>query len=229
MGNIFIGLIAFLATVTVYYLSLRIYWRWTYTFLAPVIPSTVFIVVFLLVFQIPYETYMIGGGWINWLLGPAVVALAYPLYEQRETLKRLTVPILTGTLTGAVAGVATGLLLAKWAGVDETIIYSLIPKNSTTPVAMEVAASAGGIRSLAAVFVMIAGIGGAMLHRLVLKYSGITDEAGKGVGVGSASHAIGTAIVMERSKMEGSVSTIAMVVSAVAVSVITPWFIMWLM
>ncbi|MFC2949074.1 LrgB family protein [Virgibacillus sediminis] len=229
MGNLLIGSTAFIATIAVYYLSLRIYWRWGYTFLAPVIPSTAIIVAFLLFFNIPYETYMVGGSWINWLLGPAVVALAYPLYEQRETLKRLTVPILTGTITGAVVGVASGILLAKWAGVEETIIYSLIPKNSTTPVAIEVAASTGGIKSLAAVFVMIAGIGGAMLHRLVLKYTGITEEAGKGVGVGSASHAIGTAIVMERSKMEGSVSTIAMVVSAVTVSVIAPWFIMWLM
>lgn len=229
MSSILAGLAAIIGTIMCYLIGLKIYWKWHYTFMAPVITATIIIVMFLLIFRIPYETYMIGGAWINHLLGPAVVALAYPLYQQRTTLKKLTLPILTGTSVGAFIGVSTGILLAKWAGVDETIIYSLIPKNSTTPVAMEVASVLGGVDSLAAVFVMIAGIGGSMLSSVALKYSHVKTYIGTGVGIGSASHAIGTAIAMERDQLEGSVSTIAMVVSAVIVSMIAPLFVGWWM
>ncbi|TFJ92440.1 LrgB family protein [Lentibacillus salicampi] len=227
MSNLIIGLTAVIGTIICYFIGLKIYQQWRYTFLAPVIIATLILVLSLLFFQIPYETYMIGGGWINHLLGPAVVALAYPLYEHRDTMKQLTFPILTGTVIGAVIGISSGILLSKWWGVSEEVIYSLIPKNSTTPVAMEVASGMGGVESLAAVFVMIAGIGGSMLSSFVLKFTRIYHYTGTGVGLGSASHAIGTAIAMERDSFEGSVSTIAMVVSAMVVSVIAPLFAGW--
>ncbi|QKY68746.1 LrgB family protein [Lentibacillus sp. CBA3610] len=227
MNNLIIGLAAVIGTIVCYFIGLKVYQQWRYTFMAPVIIATVILVFSLLFFQIPYETYMIGGGWINHLLGPAVVALAYPLYVHRDTLKQLTFPILTGTVIGAVIGISSGILLSKWGGVSEEIIYSLIPKNATTPVAMEVASEMGGIESLAAVFVMIAGIGGSMLSSIVLKFTRVHHYIGTGVGIGSASHAIGTAIAMERDSLEGSVSTIAMVVSAIAVSVMAPLFAGW--
>ncbi|WP_010529541.1 LrgB family protein [Lentibacillus jeotgali] len=229
MSNLIIGLTAVIGTIVCYLIGLKVYQQWRYTFMAPVIIATLILVMSLLLFQIPYETYMIGGGWINHLLGPAVVALAYPLYEHRNTLKQLTFPILTGTVIGAVVGISSGILLSKWGGVGEEIIYSLIPKNSTTPVAMEVASGVGGIESLAAVFVMIAGIGGSMLSSFVLRFTRVHHYIGTGVGIGSASHAIGTAIAMERDSLEGSVSTIAMVVSAIVVSVIAPLFAGWWM
>ncbi|GAB3049143.1 LrgB family protein [Virgibacillus ainsalahensis] len=229
MNNLLIGFISIIGTLFAYLFALRVYWKWRYTFMAPVFIATTIIITFLLIFHIPYETYMIGGEWINHLLGPAVVALAYPLYQQHKTLKKLALPVITGTVVGAFVGVSTGLILAKWVGVDETIIYSLIPKNTTTPVAMGVADSLGGVDSLAAVFVMIAGIGGTMLSSVAFKYTGVAHHIGTGVGIGGASHAIGTAVAMERDPLEGSVSTIAMVVSAVVVSIIAPWFVMWWM
>ncbi|SFD60298.1 TIGR00659 family protein [Lentibacillus persicus] len=222
MSDVIIGLSAVAVTIVCYLIGLSVYRRWNYTFMAPVIIATLILILILLFFQIPYDMYMIGGGWINHLLGPAVVALAYPLYEHRNTLKRLTIPILSGTVIGGLVGISSGILLSKWAGVDKEIIYSLIPKNSTTPVAMEVAAGMGGIEPLAAVFVMIAGIGGSMLSSFVLRFTRVDHYIGSGVGIGSASHAIGTAIAMERDSLEGSVSTIAMVVSAVVVSVLAP-------
>ncbi|WP_449354883.1 LrgB family protein [Virgibacillus natechei] len=226
MANFTIGLAVIIGTVIFYLVGLTVHQRWNYTFTVPVILATIAIVSTLLIFNISYETYMIGGEWINELLGPAVVALAYPLYQHRATLKKLMFPVLTGTVVGAVVGISSGVLLAKWVGFEEFLIYSLTPKSVTTPVAMEVSATLGGEAPLAAVFVMIAGIGGVMLSSLIFKYGRLDHYIGRGVGIGSGSHAIGTATAMEKSELEGSVSTIAMVVSAVVVSVIAPWMVM---
>ncbi|MBT2215727.1 LrgB family protein [Virgibacillus dakarensis] len=229
MINLLIGLAAIGGTLLMYLAAVKVHQHVDFTFTLPVIIATFMIVVVLLTFHIPYDTYMIGGEWINKLLGPAVVALAYPLYQQRTILKDLIIPVFSGTMVGAVVGVSTGILLAKWAGFNDLIIYSLSPKSITTPVAMAVADSTGGITPLAAVFVMIAGIGGVMVSTIILRFLKINHYLGRGVGMGCASHAIGTAVAMEHNQLEGSISTVAMVVSAVVVSIITPGLIvLWL-
>ncbi len=209
-------------TIAAYIGSLFLYRKHRRIYTTPVIVATLVIIVFLLLFDIPYETYMTGGKWVDRLLGPAVVALAYPLYQHREILRKMLVPIMTGTTIGAVVGISSGLLLSKWAGFSSQIIYSIVPKSVTTPVAMSISESTGGVMPLTAVFVMIAGIGGMLIHPVVMRYSGLTHRIGRGVGMGSASHAIGTAASMERDTLEGSISTVAMILSAVIVSVIAP-------
>jgi len=222
MINFIIGFLSIVSTYGVYLLSKKVHQKWDFTFTFPVILSTVIIILILLVMRIPYEIYMIGGKWINELLGVAVVALAYPLYQQRENLKKLALPIISGTLIGAAVGVSTGTLFAKVMGFEDILIHSLSPKSVTAPVAMSVADTVGGLPTLAVVFVMIAGFGGVFLKPIIYKVCRINHVVGKGVGIGSASHAIGTASALESSLLEGSVSTSAMVVSAVVVSLITP-------
>ncbi|CDQ38134.1 LrgB family protein [Virgibacillus salexigens] len=229
MNEVMLAVVIILGTFLIYHLALKIHERWNHPFTAPVLIATAIIIIILVIFHIPYKTYMLGGKWIDELLGPAVVALAYPLYQHRDTLRTLTGPILVGTSFGAILGISTGLLLAKWAGFNSSIIYSLTPKSVTTPVAMAVTETLGGVMSLSAVFVMIAGIGGVLMHTYVLRLFRIDHYLGRGVGMGSASHAIGTATSMESSKLEGAISTIAMVVSAIVVSVITPGLVLILM
>lgn len=223
------ALLMMVMTVAIYLATLFVYRRHRRLYTTPVIVSTALIVIILLVFHLPYETYMTGGKWIDRLLGPAVVALAYPLYQFRDILKKMFVPIMTGTVIGAVVGIVSGLLLSKWAGFSDLIIHSIVPKSVTTPVAMSISESTGGVMPLTAVFVMIAGIGGLLIHPFVLKVSGLTHRIGRGVGMGSASHAIGTSASMERDTMEGSISTVAMVLSAVIVSIIAPGLTMLFM
>jgi len=165
---------------------------------------------------------MIGGEWIDKLLGPAVVALAYPLYTQREIIKQIATPMIIGIFIGALVGITTGILFTKLVGFEDAIIYSLSPKSVTTPVAMDIASSIGGIPPLAVVFVMIAGIGGGVMSSSVFKWTKVNNYIGRGVGIGSASHAIGTAKAMENSELEGSVATVAMVLSAIFVSILAP-------
>ncbi|GAA0607999.1 LrgB family protein [Virgibacillus siamensis] len=229
MIDILIACSAIIGTCIIYFTALTVHKKIQHTFSIPVLTSTVVIILILVLSQVSYETYMTGGKWIDELLGPAVVALAYPLYQQRDILKAVFLPILFGTFIGAVAGMSSGILLAKAAGFDTLIIHSIIPKSVTTPVAMAVSSSAGGVTSLTAVFVMIAGIGGVLLHKSVFKLFRLNHYLGRGVGMGSASHAIGTATMMENSQAEGSVSTIAMVSSAVIVSIVTPGLIFLLL
>ncbi|WP_067729455.1 LrgB family protein [Oceanobacillus damuensis] len=222
MNSILIGLLSIVGTLAVYSTIWKLHKKIMLPITLPIFLGSILIVSVLLVFDISYDTYMVGGEWINQLLGPAVVALAYPLYQQRHLLKELIIPIVCGTLLGAVAGVSSGILLSGWIGVDDFIIYSLVPKSVTTPVSMAIADSMGGVMSLAAIFVIIAGIGGVIMSPYVFKVFKIDHVIGRGVGMGSASHAIGTAHAMEHDQLGGSVSTVAMVLSAVIVSIIAP-------
>ncbi|WP_249869501.1 LrgB family protein [Oceanobacillus saliphilus] len=229
MSNLLIGITAIVGTLAVYLFTWKLHKKIVSPLTLPIFLGSIIIIMILAVFDIPYDTYMVGGEWINQLLGPAVVALAYPLYMQRNLLKQLIVPILCGTITGSTIGVASGILLAGWSGVDDYIIYSLVPKSVTTPVSMIIADSLGGVMSLAAVFVVIAGIGGVIMSPLVFKLFKVDHVIGRGVGMGSGSHAMGTAHSMEHSQLEGSISSVAMVLSAIVVSFIAPILVSLLM
>mgnify|MGYP001369120158 FL=1 len=227
MSNFFYTTGIIVITIVVYLLARKMYFKWKTPLLLPVAVSTVMIIVLLELFQLSYETYMLGGKWIMELLGPAVVALAYPLYHHRETLKQLFLPIIAGAFVGSFIGIVSGVGLAILANIDHALISSLGPKSVTTPVAMDLAIATGGIQSLAAVFVMIAGIGGVMMSTTVFKYGKVNHPVGRGLGIGSASHAIGTSRALENNEFEGSISTIAMILCAFFVSIMLPPIIAW--
>jgi len=220
--NVLIAILFVSLTIVTYTFAKKLYEKYPTPLFIPLIVTTAFIVILLLLFNIDYETYMIGGEWIHHLLGPAVVALAYPLYIHRATLLKYFFPLLTGAVIGALIGISTGVILAKLLGFDETIIYSIAPKSVTTPVAMEVSESFGGVAPLAAVFVQIAGIGGVLMFDKVASVSNLKTDFGKGVGMGAASHAIGTSKLLETSLFASSVSTVSMIISAIVVSLMMP-------
>lgn len=229
MIDLLIGLIAVIGTIMIYFLARKVHQKIPIPLLLPIILATMIIIILLVLFDIPYETYMIGGDWINQLLGPAVVALAYPLYQQRETLKKFILPILIGTFFGAVIGISSGVLLTKWAGFTDTLIYSITPKSVTTPIAMDIAQSIGGIMPLAAIFVIIAGVSGGIMAPPIYKLLSIEHDVSRGLSLGSASHAIGTAQALEYGNLAGSIGSIAMVLSAIFVSLISAPLIALLM
>src|SRR5690625_1510529 len=180
MSNLLIIIPSIIGTILAYMIAKWIYKRIYTPLLLPVAVATFIIVMFLIIFHIPYETYMVGGEWINAFLGPAVVSLAYPLYQNKDVLKDLAIPIFAGTFAGAVIGVISGAYLAKVVHFDTTLVFSLTPKSVTTPVAMDISNSLGGIAPLAAVFVMIAGIAGAMVSKYIYRIFQITDPVGRG-------------------------------------------------
>jgi predicted murein hydrolase (TIGR00659 family) len=225
MNDVLTGLVMIIGTLVLYATSLPISKRYKTPLLQPILVVSFVIIVLLLLFDIPYETYRIGGKWIELLMGPAVVALAIPLYRHFDMLKRLVVPVLVGVTVGAVAGVLSGVLLAKVFGFDREIILAIIPKSVTTPVAVSLVETFEGPVSLAAVLVIIAGVSGVLMSPLLFKLFKLNHPIGRGIGMGSASHAIGTGASMGKDAMEGSFATIAMVLCAVIVSFIAPLFV----
>jgi len=209
-------------TLVCYAVAKYFYDKYRFALLLPIFVGTFLIIVLLLLLNVSYDTYMIGGKWINAFLGPAVVSLAYPLYQHRLLLKELAYPILVGSFVGSLIGIVTGVLLGRLARLEETFVYSILPKSVTTPVAMEISESIGGIAPLAVILVIVAGFTGVLSFRFITRLFRITHVVGRGVAIGSASHAIGTAYAFENSHLEGSISTIAMIVSAIFTSILTP-------
>ncbi|WP_236344425.1 LrgB family protein [Paenibacillus plantiphilus] len=222
------AIIIIVLTIALYLLMSRIYKKFKLPFLVPVITTSFIIILILTGLHIPYDTFMIGGQWINLLLGPAVVSLAYPLYKQRTQLMQNAVPILSGVIVGSVVGMVTGLAFAELLGVTKQILYTLLPKSITTPVAIQIADELGGISSLAASFVMIAGFTGLILGPLTFKLCRIDSMIGRGIGLGSASHAIGTVKAIEYGEQAVSMSSVAMTICALVGSLLAPlivWFL----
>jgi predicted murein hydrolase (TIGR00659 family) len=227
VSRLFIAISMSVFTVVVYLVMNRLYRRFQVPFLIPTLTTTLTIIVMLVAFQLPYNTYMIGGQWINHLLGPAIVSLAYPLYKQRDILTKNLVPVLGGIIVGSIVGIMSGILFAQSLGFTKNIIISLIPKSITIPVAMQIASELGGMPSLAAAFVMVAGFTGAIFGPYVFKWFRIHSFLGQGIALGSASHALGIAKAFEYGENTVSISSVAMTLSAVTGSIIGP-FIVWL-
>ncbi|RCW62845.1 LrgB family protein [Saliterribacillus persicus] len=225
MSNFLIGTAFLSATVFIFFLTKWIYARFPSPFSLPIFLSTIAIVGFLSISNISYDTYMIGGQWINQLLGPVVVALALPLYRQRKLLLKYMKPIIIGTFMGSAIGILSGFSLVKLFDFNKDIALSVSAKSVTTPVALSITEQLEGIISLAAVFVMIAGIGGAVMGPSLLRLVNLHHPVVRGIGIGTASHAIGTARIMDDSELAGAVSAVSMTISALFVAILAPFLI----
>lgn len=190
--------------------------------LNPVLVAIVVIVGLLLVTGTPYQTYFDGAQFVHFLLGPATVALAIPLYEQRHRLKRLLVPLLGALLVGSATAVLAAIGLAKLLGVAAPTMLSLVPKSVTTPVAMGIAEKIGGVPSLTAVLVILTGIFGAVAGPAILDRLGVKEPEVQGFSIGLASHGIGTARAFQISEATGAFSGLAMGMNAWVTPLLAP-------
>jgi len=194
----------------------------------PVLLSVSFLAVLLLVTGMPYKTYFDGAQFVHFLLGPATVALAIPLYAQWPKLKAMAGPLVialvAGSLTAALSAYAIGAML----GASRESLMSLAPKSVTTPIAMAVAESLGGLPSLTAVLVITTGILGAVGARYLYRLLRIDDHAVRGFAIGIASHGIGTARAFQVSEQAGAFAALAMGLNGLLTAVSLPWLLPWL-
>lgn len=225
MSTFIIGIAMIALTVALYIPATRLYKRIKWPILMPVLTTTAVIVVILLITGINLDTYMLGGKWIQDLLGPAVVSLAFPLSKHMDVLKRNVIPILGGTLGGSIVGMFTGASVALLLGYPKEIVIALLPKSVTTPVAIQLADQAGGNASFTSLFVMIAGFSGILLGPLMMKWIRIKDNSAYGIGLGSASHALGMARSFEYGENAVALSSVSMIVSAIAGSLFLPLWV----
>jgi len=190
--------------------------------LNPVLFAVIVIVLLLQLTGTSYQSYFDGAQFVHFLLGPATVALAIPLYRQFERVKSsalaITVSLLTGSMTAMVTAVGIGYLLD---GSADTL-KALAPKSVTAPVAMAISEQLGGLPSLTAVMVITTGILGAIVGPLVLNLIGVKDWAARGLALGTASHGIGTARALQVNEIAGAFAGLAMGLNALATAILLP-------
>ncbi len=188
----------------------------------PVALAITLLVILLLATDTPYATYFNGAQFIHFLLGPATVALAIPLYLHWDQVRRLLVPILTGLLAGSLTAILSAVGVAWLLGGSPQTLLSLAPKSVTTPVAMGVAEKIGGLPSLTAVLVILTGVLGAVAAPALLSWLRIREEAVKGFAIGVAAHGIGTARAFQISTLAGAFAGLAIGLNALLTALLTP-------
>ena len=191
-------------TFGVFYAAKSIQRRLGWILFNPILVAIAIIIVFLLVADIPFETYHEGAKMIEFWLKPAVVALGVPLYLQLSSIKRQFLPILASQMMGCIAGIVSVVVIAKLFGASDAVIMSLASKSVTTPIAMEVTQVLGGIPSLTAAIVVITGLIGAVIGFKTLSVGHVRNPMALGLSMGAASHALGTSAAMARDQSVGA-------------------------
>lgn len=190
----------------------------------PLILGSAAIIAVLLLFDIPYEAYEQGGSIVQMLLGPVTALLAIGIYNQRNVLKQYFLPVLTGCLAGSLTSILSVLGLCRLFGLDAAVTAALLPKSCTTPIALSIANSRGGLAAIAAFAVVITGVTGALGAPVFAKWLGIRDPIAQGLAIGTCSHALGTTRAREIGELQGAMSSIAIGVCGL-ISVVLTLFI----
>ena len=188
----------------------------------PVLHAMWIIGVFLALTGTSYQTYFGGAQFVHFLLGPATVALAVPLYENRRAIVAAIVPMLLALIVGSITAILSVVWLAQLAGLPDDVVRSLAPKSVTAGVAMGIAESIGGDPSFAAVAVILTGIIGAIVVTPLMNRLRISDFRARGFALGLTSHGIGTARAFQVNAIAGAFAGIAMSLNALLTSLLVP-------
>ena len=189
--------------------------KWKSAVLNPLLISVVLTILFLVILKIPYSVYQEGAKYISYLLTPATVCLAIPLYEQFELLKENVVAILAGIVSGMLTSLTMVLIFAVVFHFTHEEYVTFLPKSITTAIGMGVSEQLGGYVAITVAVIIMTGVIGNIIAEPVCRVFGITDPVAKGIGIGSAAHAIGTAKAMEIGEIEGAMSGLSIAVSGV--------------
>ena len=190
----------------------------------PLLISIVISIGVLLIGKVDYDTYNEGAKFLSWLLTPATVCLAIPLYEQWELLKQNYKAVLLGLLAGTVTSLTTVFVLAKLFGLSHEEYVTLLPKSITTAIGMGVSEELGGYVTITVAVIIITGVLGNMFGEQICKLFRITEPISKGLAFGASSHAIGTAKALEIGEVEGAMSSLAIAVSGIFTVVLASLF-----
>jgi predicted murein hydrolase (TIGR00659 family) len=194
----------------------------------PVLLSVCGIVLVLWITDTGYETYFDGAQFIHFLLGPATVALAVPLVDNRDTIRRLAAPIVLALVAGSLVAVISAILLGQALELSDLVLLSLSPKSTTAPVALGVSEAVGGLPGLTAVLVILTGIIGAVVVTPMMTLLRIRDWRARGFAVGVAAHGIGTARAFQVNQTAGAYAGVGMALNALLTSLIVPIIVYWL-
>ena len=208
-NSVFIGVMISLAS---YGLGMWLRKKTGLSFKNPLLISIILVIAFLLLTGVSYKTYAEGANAISFLLTPATICLAVPLYQQFNLLKKNWKAVVAGVVSGVVSSLVCILLLALLFNFDHQTYVTFLPKSITTAIGMGVTEELGGYVSLAVIVIVITGVIGNVIAEWVLKLFRIEEPIAKGIAIGSSSHAVGTAKAMEIGQIEGAMSSLSIVV-----------------
>ncbi len=214
-------------TVVMFIIATIINRRWPNPFTTPLFLATVLVVMILTYFKIPYETYNNTAKYLTYFLVPVTVCFAVPMYRQLPLLKKHIWSILFAMFVGVIASVVSVCVIVSLLGIGEIIARSLVSISVTTALAIGITRKLGGIIALTVSAVIITGILGASISDKICKWMNIKNPISRGLAIGNAAHAAGTVKAMEMGKIEGSFSSLAIVISGIMTAVMAPlaiWF-----
>lgn len=220
----FLGNTYFLLALTfiVYAASQILQARTSLSLLNPILVSAAVLIAYLKLTEVSIETYNEAGQYVEFWLKPAIVALGVPLYKQLSAIRKQLLPLLLSELAGCVVGIVSVVLLARLLGATQEVMLSLASKSVTTPIAMEVTRSVGGIPALTAAVVICVGIFGSMTGFKVMKLSRIGRPMSQGLSLGTAAHAMGTSRAMDVSDKYGAFASLGLTINGILTALLAP-------
>jgi len=217
-----IAILCFIGTFIGYILSKKLHKKYPYMLLAPGIFVPFIIMVLMVIFNVSYDTYMMENKWIIWMLGPATIAFAIPIYEYRKVIKEHVLSISLGIVVGMIAGVISAFYLAKLFSFNQETTYSLMARSISTPFAMELTSNIGGSVELVILFTMITGISGVAMADIILLGLKLNSRFAQGAALGNSAHGFGTSKAFMRHREEGVVACLTMVLAGVFMVLLGP-------
>ena len=213
--GIFLKIVSIFITYLIYWVSKKSYARWKLVVLSPILLSPVIIILLLVLSHASYNDYYSGAKWLGYLLGPATVAFALPMHKHFQLLKRHLFEIIASITVGSAVAIVSSFLYAVWIHLGTSLTNSLVPRSITTPVAMDISKTIGGVPTLTAVFVIITGITGTIVGPILIRLLKIEKSTAKGLMLGMGAHGAGTSKAFEIGELEGTFASLAMVTAAV--------------
>ncbi|MEE0885040.1 MAG: LrgB family protein [Faecalimonas sp.] len=192
----------------------------------PLLISIALVIIFLLVFDIEYESYNQSAKYLSYLLTPATVSLAIPLYRQLEMLKKNWVAVVVGITSGVFTSLVSVLLLSVAFGLTHAEFVTLLPKSITTAIGMGISEELGGYPTITVAVIIVTGIFGNMIAEFACKLFRIKHPISKGLAIGTSSHAMGTTKALELGQIEGAMSSLSIVVAGLMTVILASFFAM---
>ena len=212
-------------TLAVYAAVRALYLKYTHPLLNVVVLSAALLITVLLASGLSYETYAPAKEAISFLLGPATVGLAVPLYRYRRILREQALAIVGSVAFGAFLAMFSAALIVQWGGLPKEVVMSILPKGVSIPFAVEIAAIYNGIPPLAVAFVVATGTLGSLVGVWTLNVFGITDPLTRGLALGTVSHAQGTAVALAEGEQQGAMAGLAMILAGICTAAFAPFVV----